>query len=324
MQHDSTEPRTAAQRIDCIVYAADGCPCVAAAADALREAGLQPELAPLSAAPVTAGDARPVSPLVAIDGRVRFWGEVNRVVLRRLLAGLAGETHTKLGTRTPVKTQLGVFAKFWAPGSVKTRLAATLGEDAAAMLAKRFIETLIERLAERAERCVVGFSPANARTAFSSLCGACWSVEPQPPGDLGQRMQQYFADAFASGVERVVLLGADSPDVPLEIVGQAFDLLARRRLVLGPADDGGYYLIGASGGCPPVFDGMPWSSERLWAATTERLASLGWREGVDWQALPAWYDIDTHKDLVQLGSRIEHAAEPALRSLSATIAQLPA
>jgi len=214
------------------------------------------------------------------------------------------------------------MAKHWTPGQVKTRLAATIGDERAAHVARLFIQTVTARLMGVASRQVLAYSPAGSHRDFSQLAGANWQVEPQCEGDLGARMKHYFTSAFAAGAQRVVLLGADSPNVPLAYINTAFERLATQQLVLGPTGDGGYYLIGArrtadAPSIPPVFDEMPWSSERLWQATTSRLAKQQWREGYEWSPLPLWYDIDTMDDLNRLLRDLSSDdCDPALADLN--------
>ncbi|MEM8865437.1 MAG: TIGR04282 family arsenosugar biosynthesis glycosyltransferase [Planctomycetota bacterium] len=206
-------------------------------------------------------------------------------------------------------TQIGIFAKYWTPGKVKTRLAADIGDERAAAVARLFVETLIRRLNGGADRHVIGFAPAEASAAFSTLAPSGWQVEPQCEGDLGARMRYYFETAFAAGAGRVILLGADSPNVPLAVIREAFERLADQRLVLGPTDDGGYYLIGARSEAPPVFDAMPWSDATLWQATTDRLAARGWRQDRDWSPLPPWYDVDTMDDMQRLRTELQETSD---------------
>ena len=198
-----------------------------------------------------------------------------------------------------------MFAKHWTPGQVKTRLAATIGEAPAAQVARSFIETLTARLAGLADRQTLAYWPPDARQSFVDVVPANWLVQPQCEGDLGARMHHHFENSFAAGAQRVVLLGADSPNVPIAHVQRALEQLAEHRLVLGPTGDGGYYLVGVSraegeDSIPPIFDDMPWSSERLWSATTDRLAGSGWNEQQQWAQLPGWYDVDTMDDLNRL------------------------
>src|SRR5262249_2185829 len=112
----------------------------------------------------------------------------------------------------------------------------------------------------------------------------------QPQGDLGCRMANFF-DTFKQAA-KAVLLGTDSPTLPLSYISNAFEQLENVDLLLGPAMDGGYYLIGLSGSVPPVFQEMKWSRPDVLATTVERLRGSSCRLGL----LPPWYDVDTLDD----------------------------
>jgi hypothetical protein len=192
--------------------------------------------------------------------------------------------------------QLGMFAKYWEPGRVKTRLAAAIGDQAASSLYRRFVLTLVQRFAEVGRRRVLAYTPAERRTEFESLAAEDWQLAAQAGGNLGERMQAYFANAFRSGATRVVLIGSDSPNLPLDYVNDAFQQLDDAPVVLGPADDGGYYLVGAAGSVPPIFAGIQWSSPQVWAQTLNRLRNADCPYGV----LPVWYDVDDLASLRQV------------------------
>ena len=206
--------------------------------------------------------------------------------------------------------QLGIFAKHPQPGRVKTRLAATIGDEPACRLYRAFVETLLARFAGVADRRVLVFSPPERRAEFEPLAGQSWQLAEQSAGDLGQRMRRHFEDAFDDGASRVVLLGSDSPTLPVEYVERAFDLLKEVPVVLGPSDDGGYYLIGAAGRVPLIFDDIAWSSEGVWEQTIRRLRALG----RDFRELPSWYDVDDEDDLRRL--RKELSEESSRRGAS--------
>lgn len=189
--------------------------------------------------------------------------------------------------------QLGMFVKYWEPGRVKTRLAASLGDRAASSLYRHFVFTLVRRLAEVGQRRVLVYTPAERKPEFEALANEHWDSAPQADGNLGQRIQAYFAAAFHAGATRVLLVGSDSPNVPVEYVQEAFRLLARVPVVLGPADDGGYYLVGAAGTVPPIFARISWSTPHVWPQTVQRLRDAGCPYGV----LPPWYDVDDPADL---------------------------
>lgn len=221
--------------------------------------------------------------------------------------------------RERAKTLLGIFAKHWEPGKVKTRLARTIGESHAATLHALFVAALIERISDLGERRVVVFWPPEARAAFAGVVQTHWQLLPQSSGDLGQRMQAFFSTALA-WAERVVLIGSDSPDLPTDLISQAFAALAERDVVLGPAPDGGYYLLGIARRMPPVFDGIAWSTPDVWAQTTGRLKAAGIR----WHELPPWYDVDEPADLADLRKRLPAAAatDLALARLSKDVESL--
>lgn len=234
--------------------------------------------------------------------------------------------------------QLGMFAKFWAPGQVKTRLADHIGPAAASRLYRTFLATLLWRFGRIGGRRVLVYSPANRRAAFGMLAtgrsagsrrllarpssgAGGWQLAPQGPGDLGQRMRRYFQRSISQGVRRVVLIGSDSPTLPASFVRQAFELLRSHDVVLGPCGDGGYYLIGARDRVPPVFEDMPWSTPQVWSRTVERLESGGWSHA----QLAPWYDIDDLEGLYRLRAELSQSPVPgSLRSLAAEVASVAA
>lgn len=192
------------------------------------------------------------------------------------------------------ETLLAVFAKYWTPGEVKTRLAASIGADRAAAYYREFFAATLRRFGAVADVRTLVFTPDSRRDEFAALAGPAWRLVPQATGDLGARLDAFLAAALDKLARRVVILGADSPTLPVEYVREAFAHLKSQPVVLGPSDDGGYYLVGASGRVPPIFDDMPWSRPTLLAATLERLASCG----IDAHMLPPWYDVD---DAASLG-----------------------
>jgi rSAM/selenodomain-associated transferase 1 len=203
--------------------------------------------------------------------------------------------------------QFGIFAKYWQPGQVKTRLAADIGFQPAARLHRLSLETLLERFSGVADRRVLAFAPAERAGDFAALVEAHdpsgaghWSLERQAAGDLGMRMQHYFASAFARGARRVVLIGSDSPTLADSFVAEAFNRLTTADAVVGPTADGGYYLIGLSRWVPGLFDNVAWSTPAVMRHTLERLGSAR----CSYHILPSWYDVDTLADLVRLRSEL--------------------
>ncbi|MBC7855275.1 MAG: TIGR04282 family arsenosugar biosynthesis glycosyltransferase [Pirellulaceae bacterium] len=211
-------------------------------------------------------------------------------------------------------TQLGMFAKHWRPGAVKTRLAASIGNEAAAALHRHFVQTLLNRFQNIADRQILCFTPADSADSFRLLRLGCWTLEAQASGNLGTRMQHYFSAALAvPDSPCVVLIGSDSPDLPLEYVAEAFNKLRDFPVVVGPTVDGGYYLIGLSQTVPPIFDNIPWSTPEVWPQTIARLAAAK----IPYHLLPPWYDVDDIAGLRRL-----HDSLPPNDALRGRIAAL--
>jgi len=210
---------------------------------------------------------------------------------------------------------LGVFAKFWEPGRVKTRLAKSLDPEKAATIYEAMVETTVERLSAISATRILGYAPDDERTrmGFRYAEGRDWSLVPQSEGDLGERMGSFFIEQFQAGVERVVLVGTDSPNLPLVEVQEAFEHLKTCDVVLGPTDDGGYYLVGAAKRVPPIFGNMPWSTPDLLPRTIRCLDDAG----LSYTTLDPWYDVDEIFDLHRLieDLRDERDLEPPLQEL---------
>lgn len=166
---------------------------------------------------------------------------------------------------------LVIFARAPELGRVKTRVAAELGASAALSVYRRLAEHVVAAV-ECGDRysITVAYTPAGALSEMRRWLGSSVSLTAQAEGDLGDRMQRAIADAISHGAERVVVIGTDCPDVTAATVEEAFAQLADADIVLGPATDGGYYLIGMSRLHPSVFDSVPWSSPDTLRVTLDR------------------------------------------------------
>jgi uncharacterized protein len=187
-----------------------------------------------------------------------------------------------------------VFVKAPRAGEVKTRLAAHLGPEAAAELYRVLAEEEIRRTRPGAgeyERLFF-FTPPLARAAIERwLPGE--TCLPQEGSDLGARMAGAFDVAFARGARRAAIVGTDVPWVSRELVREALTALGENDVVVGPARDGGYYLLAVDRRRPQLFDGIPWSTHAVLAATIERAQVLGLRLGL----VEPHADIDTLDDV---------------------------
>jgi uncharacterized protein len=195
---------------------------------------------------------------------------------------------------------VGLFAKWPRAGTVKTRLAAATSPALAARVAEACLRDTLLRLRCLPVRLVLVFAPVEAEADFARLAGDRAVVVPQAMGDLGQRMSHFIEQELHAGAEAVVLVGADSPTLPLAHVEQAFVELKRADVVLGPAMDGGYYLVGCGRRVPPIFQGIAWSTARVLGQTITCLGDPHWRLAL----LPPWYDIDTGEDWALLRAHI--------------------
>ena len=195
---------------------------------------------------------------------------------------------------------LGLFARWPEPGRVKTRLARDSSPTWAARVAEAFLRDLVERLAQIEARHVLAYAPPTEEASFAALVRDRFALWAQPEGHLGERMEGFFRGQMETGRERVVLVGSDSPTLPLDAITQAFQELRTADVVLGPATDGGYYLIGCARRVPAVFQNVDWSSPHVLADTITCLVNDVGRVAV----LPPWYDVDTIQDWWMLRGHI--------------------
>jgi rSAM/selenodomain-associated transferase 1 len=192
-----------------------------------------------------------------------------------------------------------VFARAPEPGRSKTRLAAAIGAREAAELHAAFVLDVLERHAAPGRRLIL-CTTGDPLHPFWRTVPAHLEQRDQGDGDLGARLDRACAPLLEAGAHMVVI-GTDSPALATSRVDAAFAALATVDAVLGPADDGGYYLLGLSRPCPAVFQDIPWGTDRVSADTRARLAASNCR----WTELPADYDVDHVEDLHRLLADIE-------------------
>ena len=184
---------------------------------------------------------------------------------------------------------LGVFAKNPQPGQVKTRLAAATSSRFAAQVAEAMLLDTLDRLAAMEADRWLAYAPADADVAMAGFAAGRYRLTPQGEGDLGERLARFFQRRLGDG-ERIVVVGADSPTLPLDLITQAYCALNAADVVLGPATDGGYCLVGCTRRLPPIFHDMEWGGPTVLCETLARLKDR--RVSV----LPAWHDVDTLED----------------------------
>ena len=186
-------------------------------------------------------------------------------------------------------------------GRVKTRLAKRIDTKTTLALYRCFVEDILETLAAGGYGTTVFFTPADKGPAVQAWLAENTHIQPQTGKNLGQRMRNAFLSTFATQVDQAVLMGSDFPDLDIRIIREAFYALQKRDVVIGPARDGGYYLIGFRKNAfrEDVFQGVDWGTDRVFQQTLGQIrnADLGSH------TLPVWQDIDTYEDLLAFYGR---------------------
>jgi len=220
-----------------------------------------------------------------------------------------------------LKAVLAVFLKAPRPGAVKTRLLPALDPETAAALYRALAEQVVVATQPRAgeyERRLF-FAPAEARAEMEAwLPGETWI--PQAGDDLGARMANAFDHELGLSTGRVALIGSDIPGLGRDDVLTALGSLEDHDLVLGPARDGGYYLIALRERWPSLFESMAWGTASVFAATMERAAGLG----LTVRVLPERRDIDTVEDVRAEWARLRPLLDHDLSARLARTLGLPA
>jgi rSAM/selenodomain-associated transferase 2/rSAM/selenodomain-associated transferase 1 len=184
------------------------------------------------------------------------------------------------------------------PGRVKTRLIPALGVQRACDLCRALADHTLEAarrfMSETGASVQVRVAGAPSSEKVREWVGAECSIAEQGEGDLGQRMELATREAFQEGAAKVVIIGADCPELGPGHLRAAFEALESKDAVLGPAADGGYYLVGMRVLAPEVFRGIAWSTESV---LTQTLAAFR-GAGIDPELLETLHDIDIPEDLV--------------------------
>jgi rSAM/selenodomain-associated transferase 1 len=178
--------------------------------------------------------------------------------------------HNCMRCRLMVSNRLIIFVKAPRPGFVKTRLASAIGTVEATEAYRRLVETLLERLANLTN-VELRYSPDDALAEIQPWLRSGWEARPQTSGDLGQRLNSAFSDTFRAGAEHVAIIGSDCPDVAPADIQNAWTALLTHDVVLGPATDGGYWLIGLRQSQPLLFHDMVWSTATVLTETLRRI-----------------------------------------------------
>jgi len=188
-----------------------------------------------------------------------------------------------------------VFVKAPLMGRVKTRLSQVLGEETVLDLYKCFVADVIATLNSGRHGIRIFYHPPEEKQKIQEWLGFELPLFPQQGKDLGERMANAFKQSFSNDFKPVLLVGTDCPDLPGSIIDEAFEALSANAAVIGPAFDGGYYLVGFNPDhfFPAIFKNMPWGTEYIFERTMNVFAS----KRVQVYVLPKWRDIDRCEDL---------------------------
>ncbi|MDD2309307.1 MAG: TIGR04282 family arsenosugar biosynthesis glycosyltransferase [Desulfuromonadaceae bacterium] len=200
-----------------------------------------------------------------------------------------------------MKKGLIVFAREPMPGQVKTRLAADIGNHAAAELYETMLQDVLKTASQLSDVDAVVFWDCEEESLPVLSDKYCCSSRRQSLGDLGQRMQWAFEEMFKNGYGLCCIIGSDAPDLPSSYIQDAYMLLSTQQsnVVLGPCLDGGYYLLGLHQVWPQLFVNIPWST----ADVLEQSLAVAQGSGLTVSLLPEWQDIDTLEDLLAFQER---------------------
>ncbi len=185
-----------------------------------------------------------------------------------------------------------LFARDPILGKVKTRLSPFLADETILRLYTCFLQDSIKNImqVENVDR-FVGVAPSNESGFFTETLVSDIRLFVQEGEKLGDKMRRAIQDRLAEGYERVVIIGSDSPSLPVSYIYRA--LSSDKDMILGPSTDGGYYLIGMRGKVVEVFNGVTWGTETVLRETCEHLE----QNGASLELLPVWYDVDSPEDL---------------------------
>jgi len=224
--------------------------------------------------------------------------------------------------KTPVREGLIIFTRYPEPGKTKTRLIPLLGPDGAAELQRQMTEHILARVKElQGNRPVfveVRYEGGNEGLVRKWL-GPDMPLCPQGSGNLGERMVRAFREIFQAGMNKVVLVGTDIPRIKVHILLKAFENLRYADVVLGPARDGGYYLIALRRATPQLFVDVPWGTEKVLERTRQIADGLG----LSTVFLETLDDVDRPEDLRLWEEATKGIAGPhSLRRISIIIPTL--
>jgi rSAM/selenodomain-associated transferase 1 len=228
----------------------------------------------------------------------------------RMASGGLG-VQSVMSTRNGAASVVAIMAKAPRAGEVKTRLCPPLAPDEAADLYRAFLLDKIEQVRSLdTARPAIAYAPAEARVFFETVAPG-FTLIPQRGRDLGARLAAAFEELLVGGAPGALLIDSDTPTLPRELLETALRLITGpdTDVVLGPSEDGGYYLIGLRTPRPELFADMAWSTRAVLPETIRRARALGLRLA----SLAPWFDVDTGDDVERLDAALAASTGPEPR-----------
>lgn len=191
------------------------------------------------------------------------------------------------------------------PGLVKTRLRPFLSDDQCAQLSECFLIDSIRKAQLVTQNVIVAYSANGDEASIFDLLPEAMTCIKQHGENLGERLISAADFAEANGCGPIIIIGTDSPTIPIEVFSSSLRELENpaTQLVLGGTEDGGYYLIGLKQNIPAIFEGIPWSSDKVYSATLKQAVRIGLTGIVE---LSKFYDVDTPDDLRRLFAEVKN------------------
>jgi hypothetical protein len=200
---------------------------------------------------------------------------------------------------TSLAPAVAVMAKVPGMSSAKSRLHSVLTEGQATELYRCFLLDRLDAVVRLdGVSPVVAFTPREAENLMKELAPAGFRLVSQRGAGLGERLSTLLTELLLDGHAGAIAIDSDSPTLPMAYVTEAATVLAEGRCdaVLGPCEDGGYYLVGLRSPQPELFEGIPWSTDAVFSMTLGKAAG----QGLSVHVLPRWFDVDTAADLKRL------------------------
>ncbi len=199
-----------------------------------------------------------------------------------------------------------IMAKAPFPNKVKTRLMPPLEPEEASGLYHNFLLDKIEQVRSISNvHPFIAYTPETAEAFFRSILPPGFELVSQSGTGLGERLAEISKYLFRRGFRKVVLLDSDTPTLPPGFIRDAILHLDKADVVLGPCEDGGYYLIGSRSYQPVLFKGIPWSTSQVAELTIGKVQSSGLKISL----LDTWYDVDTFEELLRLKRELDSSPE---------------